>query len=72
MITLQVKTKEGHIQSLQVQELISIDGRPYQLIPNIEERVQELERVVHDIVTYLNSPQPPPEGTQDATVRDRS
>lgn len=63
MITLQVKTKEGHIQSLQIQELISIDGRPYQLVPNIEERVNELERIVHDIVNYLNTPPPTQQGT---------
>lgn len=70
MITLQVKTKGGHIQSIQVEELISIDGRPYQIVANLEERIQELERLVHDIVSFLNSPPPPPEGTQDATMRN--
>ncbi|CAB4142531.1 hypothetical protein UFOVP448_16 [uncultured Caudovirales phage] len=77
MIVLKVKTKNGHIQELQVEELISVDGKPYQLIPNIEERILELERTVVEIVNWINTPPPVPdpnppseERSSDATVRN--
>lgn len=73
MIVLKVKTKAGHIQDLQVEELISIDGRDYQVSKSLGDRVDALERMVSEIIDWINQPTtPPPEEGKptDAVVRN--
>lgn len=60
MIILRVKTKTGHIQELQVEELISIDGKNFQLTDNLSDRVTLLEQTVSEIVNWINQSQHPP------------
>ncbi len=60
MIVLRVKTKTGHIQELQVEELISIDGKNFQLTDNLSDRVTLLEQTVSEIVNWINQSQHPP------------
>lgn len=60
MIVLRVKTKTGHIQDLQVEELISIDGKNFQLTDNLSDRVTLLEQTVSEIVNWINQSQHPP------------
>lgn len=60
MIVLRVKTKAGHIQELQVEELISIDGKNFQLTDNLSDRVTLLEQTVSEIVNWINQSQHPP------------
>lgn len=60
MIVLRVKTKTGHIQDLQVEELISIDGKNFQLTDNLSNRVTLLEQTVSEIVNWINQSQHPP------------
>ena len=69
MITLRIKTKEGHIQQIQVEELLSIDGKDFVVAPSVEERLAELENVVGSIVAFLHKPDPPEESS-DASVRN--
>lgn len=72
MVTLKLRTKGGHIQSIEVEELLEIDGKSYQLTSTLEERVINLEATVGSIVAYLQQPEPKPpdKETSDAPVRD--
>lgn len=72
MVTLKLRTKGGHIQSIEVDELLEINGKSFQLTSSLEERVQNLEATVGSIVAYLQQPEPEPPAkeTSDAPVRN--
>ena len=55
-VNLKVKTKAGHIQTIVVEELMEIDGKPYELADSLEDRVLALEQAMTQVVEFLNKP----------------
>lgn len=59
MPNLKIKTNNGFIQELRVQELIEVDGRPFNSLvevdrSNHEDRIRSLERVMTNVTAFLD------------------